>query len=167
MKNYTDGLSHRSYESELWHSIDIEPFTGIYEVSNYGRIRSHHNNKWSKTKNYKILKLQRMEGYPCIILHKDKQIKMIRVHRLVAEYFVHNPDPKNKTWVNHLDCDRTNNHYENLEWCTMQENVDHAWKMGRCERTKAQRDAARENLKIARKKLKEIRDERRTLHEVL
>lgn len=64
MKNYTNGKSHRSYEGEIWHNIDIEPFNNIYEVSNYGRIRSHHNNKWSKTKDYKILKLQRMGRIP-------------------------------------------------------------------------------------------------------
>ena len=44
MKNYTNGLSHRSYEGEIWHSIDIQPFDEIYEVSNFGRVRSHHNN---------------------------------------------------------------------------------------------------------------------------
>ena len=59
MRNYTNGKSHRSYEGEIWHNID-----NIYEVSNYGRIRSHHNNKWSKTKDYKILKLQRMGRIP-------------------------------------------------------------------------------------------------------
>lgn len=168
MRNYTDGQSHRNYEGEIWHSINIEPFNNVYDVSNYGRIRSHHNNKYGKINNYKILKPQiNGPGYPYIILHKNNELKMVRIHRLVAEYFVSNPDPKNKTWINHKDCDKTNNHFTNLEWCTMQENVDHAWKMGRCERTKAQREAARKNLIIARKKLKEIRDERRSLNEEL
>lgn len=166
MKNYTKGQSHRSYEGEIWHSINIEPFNEIYEVSNFGRVRSHHNNKWSKTKDYKILKLQiNGPGYPCIILHKDKQIKMVRIHRLVAEYFV--PNPEHKPEVNHKDCNKTNNHYENLEWVTGQENIDHAWKMGRCERTQAQRDASKRNMELARKKLKEIRNERKRIREKL
>ena len=104
-------------------------------------------------------------GYKYYRLSKDNKKIMYYAHRLVAEYFV--PNPEHKPEVNHKDCNKTNNHYKNLEWVTGQENIGHAWKMGRCERTKAQRDAARENLKIARKKLKEIRDERRTLHEAL
>ena len=166
MRNYTDGLSHRSYENEIWHSIDIEPFADTYEVSNFGRIRSFHNNKYGKIGKYKILKIQiNGPGYPYIILHKNKQTKMVRVHRLVAEYFV--PNPEHKPEVNHKDCDKTNNHYKNLEWVTSQENIDHAWKMGRCERTQAQRDAAKRNMELARKTLKELRNERRPIREKL
>lgn len=166
MKNYTDGLSHRSYENEIWHSIDIELFADTYEVSNFGRIRSFHNNKYGKIGKYKILKIQiNGPGYPYIILHKNKQTKMVRIHRLVAEYFV--PNPEHKPEVNHKDCNKTNNHYKNLEWVTGQENIDHAWKMGRCERTQAQRDAAKRNMELARKKLKEIRNERRRICEKL
>ena len=52
------------------------------------------------------------------------------VHRLVAEHFVPNPDPKNKTYVNHKDGNKLNNHYSNLEWVTPTENAQHAIKNG-------------------------------------
>lgn len=156
----------KNYKGEIWHTIDIPPFDEIYDVSNYGRVRSKHNNKYGIIHKYKILKPQlNGPGYPCVILHKNKQIKMIRIHRLVAEYFI--PNPKNKPEVNHKDADKTNNYYKNLEWVTGKENVAHAWKLGHCERTTAQREASKRNLEIARKRLKEIRTERKIFHEEL
>lgn len=167
MKNYTNRNSHRSYEGEIWHSIDIIPFNGIYEVSNFGRVRSYHNNKYGNIKTYKILKIQQNgPGYPCVILHKDKYIKMVRIHRLVAEYFVPNPD--DKPIVNHIDADKTNNYYANLEWVTDQENKEHASRLGLLSnRSELQKEAARKSLAKARQKLKSLREERKMRSEEL
>ena len=65
-------------------------------------------------------------GYKSV--HMAGKTKM--VHRLVAEYFCPNPDPSTKKWVNHLDGNKLNNHYSNLEWCTIKENNDHARQTG-------------------------------------
>lgn len=151
MKNYTYGLSHRSYENEIWHSIDIEPFADTYEVSNFGRVRSHHNKKYGIIKNYKILKPQLDGGGYCyVILHKSKQLKPIHIHRYVAKYFI--PNPENKPEVNHKDGDKTNNQVDNLEWCTREENEQHAWVMGLKTISDAQRNASRKNIIIAKEK---------------
>ena len=68
-------------------------------------------------------------GYLAVSLLKKGKRKNKRVHRIVAETFLNNND-KNKNVVNHIDGDKTNNNINNLEWCTQQENVQHALKTG-------------------------------------
>lgn len=53
--------------------------------------------------------------------------KWYYIHRIVAEAFVPNPDPANRTQVNHKDNNPKNNHYTNLEWVTQQQNLTHYW----------------------------------------
>jgi hypothetical protein len=55
----------------------------------------------------------------------DGKSKWYKVHRLVAEYYVQNPHNYNE--VNHIDGDKSNNHYTNLEWCTHAQNVRHSY----------------------------------------
>lgn len=59
---------------------------------------------------------------------EDRKIRHKYVHRMVAEVWVHNPHEAPE--VNHLDGDKKNNHYHNLEWVTRQGNVHHAAKEG-------------------------------------
>lgn len=64
-------------------------------------------------------------GYHIVALSNNYGRKNVRVHRLVAEAFVDNP--YNKPCVNHIDGDKLNNHYTNLEWSTISENTQHAF----------------------------------------
>ena len=61
---------------------------------------------------------------------ETKTRRYLRAHRLVAKYFVKNPKPNEYDMVNHIDGDKMNNHYENLEWCNISINTQHAYDNG-------------------------------------
>lgn len=108
---------------EVWKTI--QGFEGLYEVSNYGRVRSL---KRATTKG-KILKTQvnSHNGYVYACLSKNNHIEMKRVHRLVMDAFKPSLE---KLQINHKDCDKTNNRLENLEWCDASQNMCHAVEHG-------------------------------------
>ena len=101
---------------EIWK--DIEGFPS-YQVSDQGQVRNKNTGH--------ILKLiPDKDGYLRVHLHNDSIVK--RVHRLVAETFI--PNPENKPQVNHKDGNKTNNCTCNLEWSTVRENNMHALNTG-------------------------------------
>jgi hypothetical protein len=65
----------------------------------------------------------RPDGYITVILYKNYKIKALRVHRLVAEAFIPNPD--NLPEVNHKDENPMNNEVSNLEWCNRSYNINY------------------------------------------
>lgn len=67
-------------------------------------------------------------GYLGVTLSKGGKSYHKRLHRLIAEAFVPNPDGKPE--VNHIDGDKQNNRADNLEWCTKSENMNHAYRTG-------------------------------------
>lgn len=101
---------------EIWK--DIEGYEGCYQVSNFGNVKSLN---YMHTGKEQILKLKtKKSGYLQVNLCKDGKIKTYTIHRLVAKAFVENPD--NLPQVNHIDEDKTNNRFDNLEWCDQKYN---------------------------------------------
>ena len=90
---------------------------GQYFISENGDFYSTFSKKYIKPqKDHK--------GY----LYVEIGRKKYKLHRLVAEYFI--PNPNNFPQVNHIDCDKTNNCVSNLEWCTNKDNYEWSLKMG-------------------------------------
>ena len=108
---------------EIWK--DVVEYEGYYQVSNLGRVRSLDRiaSNGRKIKG-KILstKVNTPPYYPRVSLSVNGKMKLVQVHRLVAQAFVYNPDPEHKTQVGHKDESRTNNRADNLEWVTPKEN---------------------------------------------
>ena len=101
-------------DKQVWK--DIKNYEGLYEVSNYGNVRSL---KFGKIRYLKPA--NNGNGYNDVILCKNGQKKHFKVHRLVANAFIENPN--NYPQINHKDEDKTNNKVENLEWCDNQYNT--------------------------------------------
>lgn len=115
---------------EIWK--DIPNYEGLYQASNFGRIKSiqyfnHANNKIYPRE--KILKpILNEKGYCRVDLSKSGESKRHRVHRLVAKTFL--PNPYNLLEVNHIDGNKQNNNVNNLEWCSRSHNMKEACKLG-------------------------------------
>lgn len=86
----------------------------VYSTNNIGRAKYH--KEISQRKN--------SDGYMQITVGKTGHRGQYRVHRMVAEAFIPNPD--NLPEVNHKDNNRTNNCVDNLEWCTHVYNIQYS-----------------------------------------
>lgn len=106
---------------EIWK--DIQGYEGKYQVSNYGRVKSLIGTN-QKPREKILTPGVNPQGYLHVSLCVNRRMKGYRVHRLVAEEFI--PNPENKKEVNHIDGDKKNNTVDNLEWVTPKENMRHA-----------------------------------------
>lgn len=114
-------------EKEIWRPI--KGYEDYYDVSSYGNVRSvdrlvTYSDGRKHLHKGRILSPEKNRcGYLFCVLCKNSKQKSSKVHRLVAEAFLPNPD--NLPEVNHKDENKANNCVENLEWCTRSYNVNY------------------------------------------
>lgn len=99
----------------------IKNYETLYSIDIQGRLFSHVSDKYLTPRRDKY-------GYLLINLYKDKISSTFKVHRLVAETFI--PNPENKLQVNHINGIKSDNRVENLEWATHSQNQRHAYSLG-------------------------------------
>lgn len=108
---------------EVWkeYKLDFES-TGLL-VSNKGNVK---NSNWEDRTigdngfGYKKVAIQKLG---------QRKNKQLYIHRLVAELFLDKPS-EDKTQVNHIDGNKENNHYKNLEWVSPKDNIKHMHENG-------------------------------------
>ena len=95
---------------------DIINYEGEYAITSCGKVWSHKSQKFLRPR-------ITQRGYYEVMLYSNHKMKACRVHRLVAEAYISNPD--NKTEVNHKNENKLHNHINNLEWSTPKENMNY------------------------------------------
>lgn len=133
---------------------EFKEFVDNYLISNYGRVYRCEHTSMGRFIRGMFMRITKLSiGYNKVSVGG----KMYFIHRLVAEMFIDNPH--NKPQVNHIDSNRINNHYSNLEWVTQYENITHARKKNRMGRKLSGDDVYK--IKYNRKSycIKDIADE--------
>lgn len=101
--------------------LDLDGYESKYYITNDGRVYSEYLGDFLKT-------FYSRGGYVRVKLNYGDRSKKMMVHRLVAMAFIPNPD--NKPHVDHINCNRSDNRVENLQWVTPKENVQLAVERG-------------------------------------
>lgn len=126
----------------MWRS-EIKDFPNYY-VDRSGAVFSRKGDRLRQLKQY-----PKTHGYLYVTLFRNGKRHYLRVHRLVAEAFIPNPD--NLPEVNHKDEDKTNNFAYNLEWCTSHDNKVYGSRRERVARKVSDPNIPRKNNTSGRK----------------
>lgn len=121
-------------EKEIWK--DIKNYEGLYQVSNFGRVRSvyHEDSRGHHVKGRMLTGVLSGQGYFRVNLYRDGNMEHKLNHRLVASAFI--PNPNEYPQINHRDENKENNRADNLEWCSALYNNTYGTRTERAEKSK-------------------------------
>lgn len=113
-------------QEEIWK--DVPNYEGLYQVSNYGMVKSlerkaSHKNGNFHTVKEKILKQTMCKGYLKVTLCKNNKLKNFPIHKLLAVTFLNHVPCGHKLVVDHIDNNQLNNNLDNLQIITSRENL--------------------------------------------
>lgn len=100
---------------------DVQGYEGVYSVTSHGRVWSIRRNKWLSI-------FRTGTGYSTVTLCLFGDDEDKKVHRLVGEAFI--PNPERKPQINHKNGNKSDCRVCNLEWVTARENIQHAGDKG-------------------------------------
>lgn len=134
LKDIMSGIKRATYlfrKSERFMQIKLSDTWTTYVISSYGRV---FNTNWhgNTGKVKQMVPTTDKDGYKIIHLHVNGTAYTMKVHRLVALYFIKNKYPDIRTQVNHKNTVKSDNHVWNLEWVTGDENMRHARRNNLC-----------------------------------
>lgn len=140
---------------EIWKSV--RRFESYYEVSNMGNVRSidrivKRGRFFEKRKSHllSVVKSSGTHGYCFVNLYKDGKTYPKKVHRLVADAFIENPD--NKPCIDHINGLRDDNRVENLRWVTYKENANNPITYNKCLKNTYTKEVTKKALDTWKKK---------------
>lgn len=108
-------------------TMPVVGYEGFYEVSDSGKIFRVASGKGCIA-GKEIKPSSNSAGYPVVSLCKNNKPRIFKVHRIVANAFLSNP--QNYEGINHKDGNKQNNSVLNLEWCSCSKNNAHAHRIG-------------------------------------
>lgn len=125
-KKYADKMRKiikvENLNNEIWK--DIKDFENLYQISNYGRVKSTQRRGGGGVLKEHISK----QGYKYVILSKNNHLKKtFQIHRLIGLNFIDNP--KNLPCIDHIDRDKQNNNINNLRWVSYKTNANNSKKV--------------------------------------
>ena len=143
--NIASEMGDISTDREIWRDITIAGIENCYQVSNFGRVRNIRKNIRDGGRILRIKENPKV-GYIYLTVKSNGAAKHFRVHRLVAEAFI--PNPNGYAEVNHIDENKLNNRFDNLEWCSKEDNRGYGTRQERMLNTRRVRDLQNKGISI-------------------